>query len=115
MAPDKESRFCPRARLDHPLIAEYHHAYRIPVRDLSLTGAFLAGELPLHVGQDIHLTVWLSDNEPIEVEAVVRRAVRGKGLGVEFVRMSEASSARLRGCFHSARISERATKPTSVA
>ncbi len=115
MAPGKESRFCPRARLNPPLMAEYHHAYRVPVRDLSLTGAFLGGELPFHVGQDIHLTVWLSDNEAIEIEAVVRRAVRGKGLGVEFVRMSEADSLRLRGCFYSARISERTTKPFSAA
>ncbi len=103
MAPGKESRFCPRARLNRPLMAEYHHAYRVPVRDLSLTGAFLAGELPFHVGQDIHLAVWLSDSEAIEIEAVVRRAVRGKGLGVEFVRMSEAETARLRKYFYTAR------------
>ncbi len=38
MAPGKESRFCPRARLNPPLMAEYHHAYRVPLRDLSLTG-----------------------------------------------------------------------------
>ncbi len=103
MAPDKESRFCPRARLNRPLMAEYHHAYQVPVRDLSLSGAFLAEELPFHIGQDIHLTVWLSDNEAIEIEAVVRRAVRGKGLGVEFVRMSEADTARLRKYFYTAR------------
>ena len=115
MAPGKESRFCPRVRLNPPLMAEYHHAYRVPLRNLSLTGAYLAGDLPFRIGQDIHLTVWLSDNETIEVGAVVRRAVRGKGLGIEFVRMSEADSLRLRGCFYSARISERTTKPTSVA
>ncbi len=103
MAPGEESRFCPRVCLNHPLIAEYHHAYRIPVRDLSLSGAFLAGELPLHIGQDIHLTVWLSDSEAIEIEAVVRRAVCGKGLGVEFVRMSETDTARLRKYFYTAR------------
>ena len=115
MAPGKESRFCPRARLNPPLKTEYHHAYRVALRDLSLTGAYLAGDLPFRIGQDIHLTVWLSDNEAIEVEAVVRRAVRGKGLGIEFVRMSEADSARLRGCFYSARISERTTNPSSSA
>ena len=75
-------------------MAEYHHAYRVPLRDLSLTGAFLVGELPFHVGQDIHLTVWLSNNEAIEVEAVARRADRGKGLGIEFVSLSEQVQVR---------------------
>ncbi len=115
MAPGKESRFCPRARLKPPLMAEYHHAYRVQLRNLSLTGAYLAGDLPFHVGQDIHLTVWLSDDEAIEVEAVVRRPDRGKGLGIEFARMSKADSRRLRGCFYSARISERTTNPSSAA
>ena len=82
MAADKEHRFCPRARLTQPLMAEYHHAYRIPLRDLSLTGAFLAEELPFHAGQDVHLTVRLNDQEAIEVGAVVRRRVPGKGSGV---------------------------------
>ena len=84
-------------------MAEYHHAYRIPVVDLSLNGAFLSEELPFHIGQEIHLTVWFTDNEATELEAVVRRVVRGKGLGVEFVRMSAADSARLRNYFLSAR------------
>jgi len=34
MAPGKESRFCPRARLNPPLMAEYHHSYRVPGREL---------------------------------------------------------------------------------
>ncbi len=115
MALDKEHRFCPRARLNQPLMAEYHHAYRIPMRDLSLTGAFLAEELPFHAGQDIHLTVRLNDREAIEVEAVVRRRVPGKGLGVEFVSMSRADSARLREYFSIARASERMIHPSSAA
>ena len=96
-------------------MAEYHHAYRVQLWNLSLTGAYLTGDLPFPLGQEFHLTVWLSDNDAIEVEAVVRRADRGKGLGIEFVRMSKADSLRLRGCFLSARISERTTKPSSAA
>lgn len=109
MAPDKDSRFCPRAHLARPIVAEYHHAYPIPLRDLSLTGAFLAGDLPLHPGQDIHLTIRLTDTETIEVEAVVRRAARGSGLGVEFVEMSHADAVRLQEYFRAARALEKKT------
>ena len=115
MAADKEHRFCPRARLTRPLMAEYHHAYRIPLRDLSLTGAFLAEELPFHAGQDVHLTVRLNDQEAIEVEAVVRRRVSGKGSGVEFVSMSRTDSARLREYFATARASEKRVQTSSGA
>lgn len=107
MAPDKDSRFCPRAHLTRPLLAEYHHAFPLPLRDLSLTGAFLSEELPLHAGQDVHLTIWLTDTEAIEVEAVVRRALQGTGLGVEFVGMSHADSVRLQEYFRTARVRER--------
>ena len=105
MTPDKESRFCPRAHLKQPLVAEYHHAYAIPVDDLSPAGAFLADELPFSVGQEIHLTIHLTDTEEIEVESVVRRVVRGKGLGVEFVTMSRADADKLKEFFASARAS----------
>jgi len=89
------------------LRAEYHHSYRVPLRDLSLIGAFIEDDLPFPVGRHIPLTIWLNDNEAIEVEAVVRRAARGRGLGVEFVRMSEADSARLREFLIAARAAER--------
>ena len=96
MAPEHKARFCPRVQLGRSLTVEYHHSYRAPVRDLSLTGAFFEDNLPFPVGQPIPLTIWLNDNESIEVEAVVRRAARGRGLGVEFVGMSHADSERLR-------------------
>ena len=115
MAADKEHRFCPRARLTQPLMAEYHHAYRIPLRDLSLTGAFLTEELPFHVGQDVHLTVRLNDQEAIEVDAVVRRRAPGKGSRVEFVSMSRTDSARLREYFATARASEKRVQTSSGA
>jgi len=107
VAPDKDSRFCPRAHLTRPLLAEYHHAFPLPLRDLSLTGAFLGEELPLHAGQELHLTIWLSETEAIEVEAVVRRALKGTGLGVEFVAMSHADSLRLQEYFRAALVEEK--------
>ena len=107
MAPDKDSRFCPRAHLTRPLLAEYHHAYPIRLQDLSPTGAFLVGELSLHVGQEVHLTLWITESEALEVDAIVRRAGQGGGLGVEFVGMSHADSLRLQEYCRAARKEEK--------
>lgn len=95
MAPDHKPRCSPRIRLPWRLTVEYHHSYRAPLRDLSMTGAFIDDDLPFPVGQPIPLTIWLNENEAIEVEAVVRRASRGRGLGVEFVGMTHADSVLL--------------------
>jgi len=110
METNKESRFCPRAHLKRPLVAEYHHAYPIPVNDLSPVGAFLAEELPFSVGQEVHLTLHLSKTKAIEVEVVVRRVVQGKGLGVEFVGMSKPDSDHLRKFLMTARADEEASE-----
>jgi len=98
MAPRHKPRFCARTHLKHPLSGEYHH-YRVPLQDLSLTGAFIEDDLPLSVGQCFPLTIWLDENQSIEVEAVVRRAAPGQGVGIEFVGMSHPDSARLREFF----------------
>jgi len=95
MAPNRHSRFCNRTQLIHPLTAEYQH-YRVSLHDLSSTGAFIKDDLLLPVGQPIPLLIWLDENEPIEVEAIVRRAAGGQGHGVEFVGMNHADSLRLR-------------------
>jgi hypothetical protein len=95
MGPNDKPRFCARTHLQHPLTGEYQH-YRIPLQDLSLTGAFIEDDLPLSVGQTFPLTIWFDENSSIDVEAVVRRAARGHGVGVEFVGMTPPDSARLR-------------------
>lgn len=105
MAPDRKARRSPRVRVHRRLVVEYHHSYRAPLRDVSLTGAFIDDDLPFPVGQPIPLTIWLNDNEAIEVEAVVRRNRRGRGLGVEFVSMGGADSTRLREFLIAARTS----------
>lgn len=102
MAPSHKPRFCARIHLQHPVTGEYHH-YRIPLQDLSLTGAFIEDDLPLSVGQTFPLTIWLHESDSIEVEAVVRRAARGQGVGVEFVGMTPPDSQRLREFLAAAR------------
>ncbi len=115
METSKESRFCPRAHLKRPLVAEFHHAYPVPIIDLSPVGAFLADELPFSVGQEVHLTLRLGETREIEVEAVVRRIVKGKGLGVEFVGMSKPDSELLRKSLMTARAEEEASEPSADA
>lgn len=115
MIANKESRFCPRAHLKQPLVAEFHHAYPIPINDLSPVGAFLADELPFSVGQEVHLTLRLGETKAIEVEAVVRRVVKGKGLGVEFVGMSKPDSEHLRKFLITARADEEANESSTDA
>ncbi len=113
MIANKESRFCPRAHLNRPLVAEFHHAYPIPVNDLSPVGAFLAAELPFSVGQEVHLTLHLDESNAIEVETVVRRVVQGKGLGVEFVGMSKPDSEHLRKFLMTARADEEVSESSA--
>ena len=113
MIANKESRFCPRAHLKQPLVAEFHHAYPIPIIDLSPVGAFLADELPFSVGQEVHLTLRLGETKAIEVEAVVRRVVKGKGLGVEFVGMSKPDSEQLRKFLMTARADEEVSESSA--
>ena len=115
MIANKESRFCPRAHLKRPLVAEFHHAYPIPIIDLSPVGAFLADELPFSVGQEVHLTLRLGETREIEVETVVRRVVKGKGLGVEFVGMSKPDSEQLRKFLMTARADEEASETSPAA
>ena len=95
MAPEHKPRFCPRIPLGGSLTVEYHHSYSAPLRDLSMTGAFIDDDLPFPVGQPVPLTIRLSDSESIEVEAIVRRSTRHRGLGVEFVGISPADAQRL--------------------
>jgi hypothetical protein len=113
METNKESRFCHRAHLKRPLVAEFHHAYPIPISDLSPVGAFLAAELPFSVGQEVHLTLRLGETKAIEVEAVVRRVVMGKGVGVEFVGMSKPDLELLRKILVTARADEEASESSA--
>ena len=102
MAPGDESRVCKRIRLNHPLMVEYH-SYRAPIRDLSLMGCLIEADLPVPIGQEFPLTILLGSDVKIDVEAVVRRTLHGKGVGVEFVTISQPDSARLREFLSAAR------------
>lgn len=91
----EERRSGARVRPLRPVLVEYH-AFRPYLRDIGIGGAFIDDPRPLPLGHKVQLKVWLDDHAPITVEAVVRRVEDWKGMGVEFLRMSKADSARLR-------------------
>ena len=94
MEPEKELRSRPRLKLQKLMFAEYA-GERVSVHDLSMSGAFVASKVPLPPGETIQLKVWLGTQEMVETEAVVRHTVEGRGLGVEFLNLSDEARARL--------------------
>ena len=63
------------------------------VSDLSVGGMFVVAANPLWVGATFSARLFLG--EPLAVNCVVRRVLPGRGMGVEFVSLSEDNRARL--------------------
>lgn len=75
--------------------AEYQ-GKRVPLGDLSPTGAFIRTPTPLAVDAQLELhLVGRRLLEPIEVTAVVRRSEKGVGMGVEFTQFRGPGKVRL--------------------
>lgn len=68
---------------------------RVSMRDLSLNGAFIAAKGDHEAGETFELKVWLGVNEMVEVEAVIRRIVEDRGIGVEFLNLDDETRGRL--------------------
>jgi hypothetical protein len=56
------------------------------IRDLSLTGVFVADEDPLSIGTTINFELRLPTCS-IPVKGIVRRSVPGQGMGIQFVQL----------------------------
>ncbi|MBI3405714.1 MAG: PilZ domain-containing protein [Acidobacteria bacterium] len=63
------------------------------VSDISIGGMFVVAANPLWVGATF--TARLMLGEPMSVNCVVRRVLPGRGMGVEFVTLSEDDRTRL--------------------
>jgi len=65
--------------------------------DLSLGGMFLHYSNPLWIGATFRARVLslAMNGDPLEVECVVRRVAPGKGMGVEFQKLSETARERI--------------------
>jgi hypothetical protein len=65
------------------------------VRDFSLNGWKLSGDVPLEVGQTCSLTVNLPDEECIVVTAAMVRWVRGQEFGLETLAIEKQTHSRV--------------------
>ena len=64
------------------------------IRDLSMDGLFLLDSEPLSVGTKITFSVLLG-SETGSFQGIVRRAVRGEGMGIQFVETDRELRRRL--------------------
>ena len=65
------------------------------IEDLSLNGVFVADPSPLDIGTYIEMELRLGDYR-LPAKGIVRRSMRGKGMGIEFVEMSAEDKRRLK-------------------
>ena len=66
---------------------------RVPISDISLGGMFITTSEPLSVGAEFTARVLLE--EPLHVHCVVRQVVLGRGMGVQFLDLTDSSRAKL--------------------
>ena len=67
--------------------------FRALVTDLSEAGMFIVATNPLWVGAMFSARLLL--DQPVGIECAVRRVLPGKGMGVEFIKLSDEARARL--------------------
>ena len=65
------------------------------VRNLSLYGWKLSGEVPLQIGQTCSLTVNLPNEESIFVAAAIVRWIRGQEFGLETLAVEKQTHSRV--------------------
>lgn len=90
-----ERRSGTRVKPKETLFVDYP-AYRPAVRDISLSGVFIEDPRPIPPGHVIRVRIQLSENESITANVMVRRVEEGRGMGVEFLAMTDADGNRLR-------------------
>lgn len=96
MAVDHERRSQTRIRPKGTILVDYPE-YQPQVRDISLSGAYIEDARPRFTrGRLFQLRLWLDKQTSIEVKAMVRRVEEQKGMGVEFLGISEQDLIRLR-------------------
>jgi hypothetical protein len=89
-----ERRRVPRLRPMEPIYARCPDERR--VRDIGLGGAFIEESHPLHAGRRVQLELRLATGEPVVISGMVRRVEDGRGMGVQFLSMTETHHNRLR-------------------
>lgn len=96
MAVDHERRSQSRIRPKQAILVEYPD-YQPRVRDISLSGAYIEdARARFSRGRMVRLRLRLDEKTSITVNAMVRRLEEQKGMGVEFLGMSEQDRGILR-------------------
>lgn len=93
--PDHERRLSPRV-LDADVVQIEFLAPSSKVRDLSVSGLYLADPRPLQRGQPVELKLTLGAGEPIHIRGMVRRVDPGAGAAIEFIRIDAAGRRRIK-------------------
>jgi hypothetical protein len=68
------------------------------VRDLSLSGCYVAMSFPFPVESKVSIAMWLDDKAKIWTDGIVISSHSGIGMGVKFVDMSRPNSFALEHC-----------------
>lgn len=95
MARDYERRAQPRIQPPESVLVDYP-ALRPRLRDISLSGAYIEDPRPLSRGRVHQIRIWIDADTPVNVKAMVRHSEEGKGMGIEFLELSDSDRNRLR-------------------
>lgn len=93
----REKRISPRVDLPRGMTISWDSPYRRDisrVSSLSAGGMFIDADDPAPVGQMLQVQFDLPSG-PVLGKAVVRRSIRGKGMGIEFIELPEDQRAAL--------------------
>jgi c-di-GMP-binding flagellar brake protein YcgR len=100
--PSSDKRSCPRLQAAPGTYATYPEGAGT-VRDLSVGGLFIEDSGGIAEGTRLALTLHL-EGDPIPCRAVVRRAIPGRGVGVQLLEVSRDLRERLaRYCYNLSR------------
>jgi hypothetical protein len=65
------------------------------VTDLSVVGCSLEAECDLQRGEVISMVLYLNETRTVTIESAVARSVRGRFMGLEFLRIGDDQQQRL--------------------
>jgi hypothetical protein len=92
---ERDRRLEPRAAEEGAVHVEYV-APSPQVRDLSVSGVYLADPRQLRLGQTVKLRLSLAGGPAFVVTGMVRRVDPGQGFAVEFIQVDAADRRRIK-------------------
>ncbi len=106
----------PRTNVNWPVSIETPEGMvEAEIKNISLGGAFICCEKPLPIGTVFQLTIKVPDNEPLEATAravwsnshLPQEKVIYRGMGIQFLKMSDRHLQFVRGIFNESDPSQR--------